>query len=92
MVSLQDPARHHASVVDHDVQLAEAGDGGGNSLGPRVLAGHVQVDEQALAASLVDFGLSLLALGFQHVADDDPSALLSEQLGLSGAHAARPRR
>src|SRR5262249_25707611 len=54
------------------------------------LAGDVEGREETVAARRPDLGLERLALGLEHVADDDARALASEQPRLRGAHAARP--
>ena len=74
-----------AGVVDQDVQLAEPLHRGSHHVLPVGLAGHVQAQEQALAALLVDFRLHLPPFVLQHVGDDHPRALGGEQAGFHGS-------
>ena len=78
-----------AGVVHQDIQLAEARNGSGHGILPRLLVGHVQVDEETLTAQFVDLRLDLASQLVTKVADDDLATLLGEQPGLRRAHAAR---
>ena len=67
-----------AGVIHQDVELAEAGYDLVHRRVPRVLVGHVQPDEHALAARFVNLGLDLPSLFLQNVADDDLGPLAGE--------------
>ena len=67
----------------------EAGNNLSDDVSPGVLAGHVGVNEDALAAGLVDFGFHLAAVVVADVGDDYFRAFAGEEAGLHGAHAVR---
>ena len=84
-VEAADVGTADAGVVHQDVQLAVAGHGGGDGVGPLVGAGYVQVDVGGLAAEFADFGFQFHTFVVQDVADDHGGAFTDEQAGFGGA-------
>ncbi len=70
-------------IVDHDVEMGEAGDAGIDERLDLVVLGDVAVDigGAALAMRLLDLGRHALAAAIVDVVDDDLGALLGETLG-----------
>ena len=75
------------SVVDEDVQRAEARYGLGDRVIPVGFAGYIKMYEEAIAATLVDFGFNAAPLLVEDIADCDLRALPCEQSGFLRAHA-----
>ncbi len=78
-----------AGVVDENVQRAEAGHGLCDCALPVGFAGYIEVNEEAVAAALVDFGFHAASFFVEDVSDCDLRALASEQAGFLCAHASR---
>ena len=76
-----------AGVIHQDVQLAEAGDDLVHCRVPGVLFSHVEPDEHALAARLVDLSLDPPPVFLQNVADNDLRPFAGEEPCLDRAHA-----